>query len=261
MWIDGRRQTCLDRLDPRVKLAYSVSVAAAGMMLGQPVLLATLLALTLAPWLVLRPPLRRLRALLLVAGLAAAGMVVSQGFFYHGGPRTPLLELPCGLSVAWEGLAYGAVQSLRLLAVVSAALLVVFCCHSSDLLLAMTSLGLPQELAFMLVLALRFLPETIEQGQRILTAQELRGVRGRGPLAAVRRLALMTPPLLGCLARRARQTALAAEARAWTPRRQAARELRLSATDRLVLAALAALVLAAGAAMWGGYGAPPGGIR
>jgi energy-coupling factor transport system permease protein len=258
---DGGRRSCLHALDPRVKLAYSVSVALAGTMLGHPLLLAALLMLTLLPWLVLRPPLAGLRFLLVVAALGAAGMIVSQGFFYHGGPRTPLLTLPFGLNVAWEGLTYGAVQSMRLLAVVSAALLVVACSHASDLLLAMTSLGLPQELAFMLVLALRFLPEAIEQGQRILVAQQLRGVRGRGPLGAVRRMALMVPPLLGCLVRHARQTALAAEARAWTPRRQTVRTLRLSATDRLVLAALAALVIAAFAAMWSGYGAPPGGIR
>jgi len=43
----------------------------------------------------------------------------------------------------------------------------------------------------MLTLALRFLPETVEQGKRILVAQQLRGAGGKGMMSAVRRFRLL----------------------------------------------------------------------
>ena len=75
---------------------------------------------------------------------------------------------------------YGAIVSLRLLSVLSAGALVVFTTYPSDLILALTKLRVPHSFAFMLTLALRFLPETVEQGKRILVAQQLRGGGGKG---------------------------------------------------------------------------------
>ena len=93
---------------------------------------------------------------------------------YTLAPRTELLRLLPGLSLSSEGLWYGGVVSLRLLAVLAAGTLVVFTTHPADLILALTKLGLPQWFSFILTLALRFLPETIEKAKRILVAQQLR---------------------------------------------------------------------------------------
>lgn len=236
-------RTWLHRLDPRVKLAWSATVALSATLLGQPPELALLLGLTLVPWLVLRPPWRYVLALLSLAGLALGSMLVSQGLFWNSGPRTVVLTLPLGLSLAREGLLYGAGQSLRLVAIGSAALAVVACSEPAALLFALTRLGLPPGPAFMLVLALRFLPETLAQGQRILAIQRLRGVRG----GALRRASHFIPPLVACLLRQARQMALAADARAWTPRRRELEPAPLARLDRVVLAGLVVLLLAASA--------------
>ena len=169
------RPSPVHALDPRVKIAWSVAVSLLAVVLRQPVMLGGLFALTIAPWCLVRPPLARLRLLFVLVGTTVFGTMISQGFFYGFEPRTELLRLLPGLSLCREGVLYGAVVSLRLLAVLSAGALVVFTTYPSDLILALTRLRVPQSFAFMLTLALRFLPETIEQAKRILVAQQLRG--------------------------------------------------------------------------------------
>ncbi len=240
----------IHRLDPRTKIAWSVAVSLLAVIFRQPWYLACLLAVTLCPWCLIRPPLTRLRFLLAAVGATVFGTALSQGFFYTLEPRTELLRLLPGLSLSVEGLWYGGVVSLRLLAVLAAGTVVVFTTHPADLILALTKLGLPQWFSFMLTLALRFLPETIEQAKRILVAQQLRGAGGRGPLAAARRFRLLVVPLVTSLLRSARQIAMAAEVRAYSVRHVPARELRLSKWDWGVLLGLTLLTVAGCAAAW-----------
>ena len=160
-----------------------------------------------------------------------------------------------------EGLIYGAVVSLRLLSVMAAGTLVVFTTYPSDLILAMTKLRVPHSFAFMLTLALRFLPETVEQGKRILVAQQLRGAGGKGFVSAVGRFRFLVVPLLAVSLRSARQVALAAEVRAYSSNRVPSRDLRFSITDWAVMAGLIFLAAAGVAAAFLGYGAATGGIR
>ena len=105
--------TPMYRLDPRVKVAWSVVVSLLAVILRGPLLLGSLLALTLVPWLVVRPPLARLRLLLVLVGTTVLGTMISQGFFYGFAPRTELLTVLPGLSLCQEGVVYGAVVSLR----------------------------------------------------------------------------------------------------------------------------------------------------
>jgi energy-coupling factor transport system permease protein len=177
-------------------------------------------------------------------GATVIGTTVSQGFFYTLEPRTELLRVLPGLSLSVEGVWYGIVVSLRLLAVLAAGTLVVFTTHPADLILALTKLGLPHWFAFMLTLALRFLPETIEQAKRILVAQQLRGAGGRGVRSAARQFRLLVVPLVTALLRSAPQIAMAAEVRSYSARRVPARELRFSRWDWFVLLGLAMLTVA-----------------
>ena len=160
-----------------------------------------------------------------------------------------------GLSLSVEGVLYGSVVSLRLVAVLAAGTLVVFTTHPADLILALTKLGLPHWFAFMLTLALRFLPETIEQAKRILVAQQLRGAGGRGVRTATRRFRLLVVPLMTALLRSARQIAMAAEVRAYSARRIPSRELRFSRWDWGALMGLSLLTVAGCVAAW--YSAAP----
>ncbi len=230
--------TPIHRLDPRVKIMWSVVVSLLAIVLQRPQWLAGLCLVTVAPWCLVRPPLARLRLLLVLAGITVLGTVVSQALFYGFGPRTEVLALLPGLSICKEGIMYGAVVSVRLLAVLSAGTMVVFTTYPSDLILALTTLRVPHSFAFMLTLALRFLPETIEQGRRILVAQQLRGAVGRGPSAIARRFRLLIVPLLTVAIRSARQVALAAEVRAFSSNRHSSRELRFAGADWAVMGGL-----------------------
>jgi energy-coupling factor transport system permease protein len=245
----------LHRLDPRVKIAWSVLVSLLAVLFQQPWLLAGLLTLALLPWILVRPPLSRLRFLLAAVGTTVVGTALSQGFFYTLEPRTELLRVLPGLSLSVEGVLHGSVVSLRLVAVLAAGTLVVFTTHPADLILALTKLGLPHWFAFMLTLALRFLPETIEQAKRILVAQQLRGAGGRGVRNAARRFRLLVVPLMTALLRSARQIAMAAEVRAYSARRVPSRELRFSRWDWGVLMGLTLLTVAGCVAAW--YSAAP----
>ena len=255
------RPSPVHALDPRVKIAWSVVVSLLAVVLGHPLLLGGLFALTIVPWCLVRPPLARLRLLMVLVGTTVLGTMISQGFFYGFEPRTELLTLLPGLSLCWEGVAYGAIVSLRLLSVLSAGALVVFTTYPSDLILALTKLRVPHSFAFMLTLALRFLPETVEQGKRILVAQQLRGGGGRGLSSAVRRFRLLVVPLLIVSLRSARQVALAAEVRAYSSNRVPCKDLRFASADWAVMAGLVLLTTAGITAALLGYGAALGGIR
>jgi energy-coupling factor transport system permease protein len=254
------RPSSVGRLDPRVKLAWSVVVSLLAVMLGRPVLLAGLLFLTLLPWLLVRPPWPRVRPLFPLVLMMCVGSMISQGFFYAREPRTEWLRVLPGLSLSREGVIYGAVVSLRLVAVLSAGSLVVFTTHPSEMVLGLARLRVPHGFAFMLTLALRFLPETVEQGKRILVAQQLRGAGGAGILSAPRRFRLLIVPLLAASLRSARQVAMAAEVRAYSPTRVAARELRFSTTDWAVLVGLGLLLLAGAWVTLFGSAMPVGGL-
>jgi energy-coupling factor transport system permease protein len=246
-------------LDPRVKIAWSVVVPLLAVALGHPLLLGGLFALTIVPWCLVRPPLARLRLLLVLVGTTVLGTMISQGFFYGFEPRTELLTLLPRLSLCWEGVVYGAIVSLRLLSVLSAGALVVFTTYPSDLILALGKLRVPHSFAFMLTLALRFLPETIEQGKRILAAQQLRGAGGKGLLSAFRRFRLLVVPLLAVSLRSARQVALAAEVRAYSSNRVPSKDLRFAWADWAVMAGLVLLTAAGVTAAVLGHGASLGG--
>ena len=232
------RPSSIHNLDPRVKIAWSVVVSILAVIFRNPALLGGLFVLTLLPWCLIRPPLSRLRWLLLLIGTTILGTMISQGFFYGRLPRTELLTILPGLSLCKEGVIYGAIVSLRLLSVLAAGVLVAFTTYPSDLILAMTKLRVPHSFAFMLTLALRFLPETIEQGKRILVAQQLRGAGGKGFRATFRRFRLLLVPLLAVSLRSAWQVALAAEVRAYSPDRVPSKSLRLSAVDWIAMTAI-----------------------
>jgi len=255
------RPTPIHDLDPRVKIAWSVVVSILAVVWQTPSLLGGLFALTLVPWFLVRPPLARLRLLLVLVLTTVLGTMISQGFFYGIEPRTELFAVAPGLSLCKEGLLYGAIVSLRLLSVMAAGTLVVFTTYPSDLILAMTKLQVPHSFAFMLTLALRFLPETIEQGKRILVAQQLRGAHGKGFVTAVSRFRFLIVPLLVVSLRSARQVALAAEVRAYSSNRVPSKVLRFSKADWVIMAGLVLLTIAGIAAAFWGYDATTGGIQ
>lgn len=224
--------------------------------LQKPASLALLALSLLMIFLLLRPPAGSVKTALTIMGIAFAGTVLSQGVFYGFEPRTPLLtilppeaglagRLTGGVVFYQEGIAYGAVQSLRLFSALLLSTVIVMTTYPSDLILGLKRLGLPDKIGFMALVSLRFMPALFDAAGRIILAQRLRGLKTKGVRGAFRAFRYLLSPLIIDSLRTARRIALAAEVRAYTGRRRAVKTLMFSRTDRIVLLMLMMIVVLA----------------
>lgn len=211
----------LHRLHPRTKLA---AVGAAGLLAYTPLLVwegvptlpwGVVALLFVAGW-VDSPQVARLllqRLLLLLLPLALSLFVV-QGFFFPGA-HTILLELgPFALKA--EGLRFGATILTRLALLLGALLLFLLTTDPADLAHTLTQLGLPHEVAYILLATLHLLPWMHARAQRILAAQRARGLQTEGTLLVrARALVPLLIPLFISAIQEAELRALALEARAF----------------------------------------------
>ncbi len=127
---------------------------------------------------------------------------------------------------------------LRLLIILLTAL-ILMTSNSRDYLLAFTQMHLPYEIAFMVLVALRFIPMLKEEAQDVLCAVQMRGVKlkrtGLRNKANVY-LSILIPIVAGAI-RRSEQMAVAMEARAFrsSPKRTNMRRLKFSIRDLIYL--------------------------
>ena len=211
-----------------------------------------------------------------VLALGAWGVVFSQGLFYEGLPRTPLLVLlpgsvfpfgePEGLYLYREGLLYGLVQSLRFNAIVllGGGLLVRY--STDEMAGGLRALRLPAPLCFLFAMTLRFFPLMLAEVKTTWRAQHFRGYRllpGLGCGLWTSRARRLSParvlllPLMAAQVRKADQIAAALHSRGFSPGESdgvtelesplpaARREVILCAVVGACLAALAAAQLLA----------------
>lgn len=173
-----------------------------------------------------------------------------QCLFNRGGQ--PLLAVGSFTLVTEQGLRAALLVVLRLLIVVSSALLVLTG-ESRDYLLALRWLGLPWEICYMVLAALRFIPLLREEAQATFAAMQMRGCDFRGaPLLEKGRhyIALLLPVTAGALAR-AEALAIAMEARAFRaqPGRTSWRRLQIRKADLLYTLIF---ILLLGLILWSG---------
>jgi energy-coupling factor transport system permease protein len=246
----------LTRLDARVKLLWMFVVAFLAVSLRDGYLLLALFVTTWPFWLMLRPDRRKLCQVLGIFGFLTLSFMVSQAFFYYWAgspwlvvirPDFPVIgRITGGIYIYKEGIVYGAVQSLRMLATVGAALIVAGSTHPSEFLLAMVKLvefrvgtrriviGLPYEIAFMVTTGLNLIPVLVQNVTITMSALRARGVPWQGGLPnKIRALRYLLFPVLVGILRHSRQMAMAADLRAFRaqPERTFIRRLRLERTD------------------------------
>jgi energy-coupling factor transport system permease protein len=117
-------------------------------------------------------------------------------------------------------------------------LLLVTTTHTSELVFGLAWLKVPRVLANMVTVAVRFLPGFLEEGRRILIAQQIRGAGSRGIRARARSFQLMAIPLVIGALKTARQLSLAAEVRGFQGDFHVSRTWKFSPVDRWGLALL-----------------------
>jgi energy-coupling factor transport system permease protein len=251
----------LARLDPRVKIAwvFAVSVVAVTVDGLRDLSFVAAAAAVAATGLRLRS--RGWAAILGIIALSVWGTMLTQGLFYIGDARTPLLTivapspddpLTSGLVLSYEGMRYGAVQSLRLIAASLAGFTASLSTSPERMLGTLARLRLPVALAFMTTAALRFLPLVVEEAAVVRRARRWRGYRftlvgPRGDRFAPYRVEFgLLFPVIASSLRRAETLAESITARGFDPSapRTFFPPLQMTGRERAIVALLAIICLA-----------------
>ncbi len=262
---DAHGRGWLEQVDPRLKLAWVAFISTLSVVVDTTPALLMLFAVAMLG--VSGLTMRR-GSWLLVGGLLLAiawGSLLSQALFYAAEPRTKLFTLVppatmfgwpwSGLHVYQEGAVYGLTQSLRMLAMTSAGLSVCLSTSPERLMAALARLQVPGPLAYLVVVALRFLPLMLVEMATVRQARRLRGYSPLGirlawsPRAWAHwtrlEVALLLPVIASTL-RRAQALARSVSARGFDPaaRRTFYPPLRLRRIERVALVAMGSVFLA-----------------
>lgn len=211
------------RLDARVKLvlglAFAVALFGVGGWAGL-VAAAVLAGGTIA---ISKVPLR-----LALRGLRAIGVILAFTILANAlrwAPATVTLVRVGALGVDPEGLARGLFFAARIVLLVAGTSLLTLTTTPVELTDALERLMSPLErigvrtgeFAMMLTVALRFIPTTAEEAERVIVAQTARGARldEGGPVRRARAYAPVLIPMFVNLFRRADELAVAMESRCY----------------------------------------------
>jgi len=241
-----------------VKLALGFFMSIQVVLAGSPFYLLLLAAVGLLVYLAGKPKGFQLKLTALSLVLLAWGVMLSQGLFYAEHPRTVLVQLlppnPVlrdGLNIYVEGLRYGLVQSLRLVAVLLTGYAICFGTEPDQFLRGLVAMRAPYSVSFMAVTAIRFIPIVAQEFATVRCAMRLKGYRPfqhgvRDTLAT--EVAGLRPVLAGAV-RRSEEVALAIVTRgfAFGQKRTALHEDRLRAWHWGALFAMLAVMFAVGA--------------
>ncbi|MGI6365420.1 MAG: energy-coupling factor transporter transmembrane component T family protein [Bacillota bacterium] len=222
--------------DARTLLVVVLIITSLAIAMDDPLWLAGLLISTLAIllWLGVSPRrlggrLRRYRWLFLILALVQS-LTNPAGQIY--------LEWRDYVLLSSGGLLAALAVLLRLATILAAALALTIR-NYQELTIALVQLGVPYELAYMVLLAVRFIPVFMDEFRQSLLAIQLRGVDlGQIPLAEKVRVYsyILMPAVAGAIIR-ARRIATAMEARAFRAKKKRTwlEWPRLSAGDWLIL--------------------------
>ncbi|NLY39253.1 MAG: energy-coupling factor transporter transmembrane protein EcfT [Firmicutes bacterium] len=233
----------LQKLDPRTKIVLVMVISTLSILMNEVLWLAGLLA---AAYLMLflggmKPGevFPRLKRFLF---LFVALLVIQSIFSPSGAPLITVGEIHL---VTTGGVLKGIAVILRMLIIVTSAMMLLTS-SPMELVLALIRFGVPYEIAFMVLMAIRFLPVLGEEVRDALTAIQLRGVKIKEiPLGQkIKVYTYIFMPVTASALLKAKKTAIAMEARAFRafPRRSYLDELHLRGRDYAVMA----LALAAG---------------
>jgi len=260
-------------LSADAKLVLIVCFSSAVLLVDNTLSLSAAYAAMLLVFLATKPSPRKLFYYALFSLAAVWGFLLTQSLFYAQQPRTVLVELigpetpvigalTGGLSIYLEGAVYGAIQSLRFLAMMTAGLALVWTTSPHELLLGLRRLRLPYKAAFMVAAALRFIPAIASEARATLGAMKARGypMRASRPWRYLTALTAGLTPILFRNIRRASMLADSVESRGFAARgnggsagarRRGLMETALLWAAPLLTAALAAAKLADAAALYG----------
>ena len=227
----------LQKLDPRTKIVLVLVISTLSILITGVLWLVGLLAATLLLLLLggMKPGeiFSRLKRFLFLF----VALLVIQSIFSPAG--APLLTVGGIHLVTTGGILKGISVILRMLTIISSAMLLLTS-SPMDLVLGLIRFKVPYEIAFMVLMAIRFLPVLGDEVRDALTAIQLRGVKIKEiPLGQkIKVYTYIFLPVTASALLKAKKTAIAMEARAFRafPRRTYLDELHLCGRDYAVMA-------------------------
>jgi energy-coupling factor transport system permease protein len=218
------RESPLHRLHPLTKIvvltmglvvAFSAHAPGGGELALAPWILLVVLLAVAAVGQVLRPLLTTMARIVLPLMIS---LFIIHGLLYHE-PGTVLMQFGA-VTIKREGLLAAADICTRLIAFVSAFLLLLQTTHPGSLAQALVAKGAPPWLGHVLLSAFQMLPEAVAQANVIMDAQRARGlaVGGRSLLGRLRSVPPLLAPLLLSLLADVEDQAMALEARGFSRR-------------------------------------------
>lgn len=141
-------------------------------------------------------------------------LILVQGFFF---PKAQDVIFSIGpLSLKSEGLYFAARIITRLSLVLMATLLLVRTTEPADFTLALTRIGIPREIAYVILSALQLIPRMQAKADSITNAQKARGLTTEGNIVIrLRALVPLIGPLITSALQETEERALALEVRAF----------------------------------------------
>ena len=219
--------TPLHHISPVVKIIYSLLVSMLIVILRSPSHLLLLTVITIAVFLTTRPKPKQVKTISVVIFTIAVTTMISQAIFYYFEPKTiifvlvdksvPVIgQVTGGIYIYKEGLCYGLVQSMRIIAAMFMASTIVITTHPSDMILALNRLKLPKDLSFVISVSIRFFPQMIDEVKRIILAMRLRGLKLKSIASRISAIKYILAPLIINSLRRAHSVAIASEIRGFS---------------------------------------------
>lgn len=236
----------LHRLDPRVKMVWTVWVFAMVLVFNNPLYLAGVFVLVLAALIVSRASAKRILGSVLVLIPVLLGTIILWPLFINSG--TEIFALG-PIQVTNEGVLFALAIGLRIITPVLAAILLFLTTKRRDIVTGLVRLGIPYKIGFAITIAFGFIPTLVGIGETILEAQRARALDlERGSIfARLRKYTSIIVPLMISAIGSIQNLAFSMDARAFgaEPRRAYLHQLALSGLGwTLLIVAVITLVVA-----------------
>ncbi len=248
--------TAIHRLDPRVKIIMLITLTILVFLSRNVLVLGVIFVAIISAWIVSKTPVNELVGYMkLLVGLVLFLFVI-QAIFQNG--ETALIDpiIPYAVPliggigrITLEGILYGLLLSFRLVIILCLMPLVIMTMRTKDFSLGFVKLGVPYRIAYMITMALNYVPTLQGEISTITSAQKLRGFMVFEKGSALQKLkaypALVIPLVMGAM-KRSMQIGMAMDVKAFglNKKRTFLHDLTMRKADWAVLFLFCALYAA-----------------
>lgn len=242
-------------LDVRLKMAAGFAVSLLVVLVDTVTSLCACAAAGISCFVLCYPNRKQTALVLVTTALMVWGLMFSQGLFYAMEPRHALFSIippnpvfKSGLKIYAQGVHYGALQSLRMVAATLIGFAICFSTEPDRFLRGLLSIKMPFSLSFMAVSAIRFIPVVAEETATVRNAMRLKGYRPfkHGLTDTIHSEIAVLRPVLTAAIRRSQEIALSIQTRGFSMNGQRTSwiESSLTAGEKIALWVIFAVVLA-----------------